>query len=367
MSGILLAILILCALTGGLAVLLLVAEYFFASYGPCTIGINAGEKTLTLQGGQSLLRSLTEQKVFIPSACGGRGSCGFCKCRVLSGAGPVLPTELPYLTEEDLAGDVRLSCQIKVKSDLEIEIPSELLSVRDFAATVERVVDLTHDIKGVRLALGPGDSISFRAGQYVQLVAPPYGEVRTETSRAYSVASAPSGTSAIDLIIRLVPNGIVTTYVFEHLREGMAMRFVGPFGDFFLRDSDRECVFIAGGSGLAPFRSMLYDMIERGFRRRTRFFFGAVNPRDLYYVDEFMALGRAHDWFEFVPALSGDAKEGDAAYERGLITEVVDRSYESLAGHEGYLCGSPGMIDACIRVLSGKGMPEGQIFYDKFS
>ncbi len=360
------ATLLLCALAALLAVLLLAAEAVFANYGECRIDVNGGDKALTVQGGQSLLASLADQKVFLPSACGGRGSCGVCKCRVKSGAGPVLPTERPYLTDEELDQGVRLSCQVKVKEDISIEVPEGLLAVRELSTTVESVTDLTHDIKGLRFRLPEGERMPFKAGQYVQLVAPPYGEVHEETFRAYSIASPPHETAWIDLIIRLVPDGIVTTFVFEHLSEGDAIRLVGPFGDFHLRESDREILFIAGGSGLAPIRSVVLDMIERKITHRSAtFYFGAVQERDLYYVDAFQELAREHDWFRFVPALSGD--EGGHDYERGLITEVVERHADRLEDHEAYLCGSPGMIDACIEVLLRKGVPEERIFYDKFA
>ncbi|MBN2713982.1 MAG: 2Fe-2S iron-sulfur cluster binding domain-containing protein [Planctomycetes bacterium] len=365
MDKILLAIEVLCGISLALTLLLLVAEFFFANYGDCEIDINNGDKKITAKGGGSLLSTLSEDKVFIPSACGGRGSCGFCKCKVDKGGGPVLPTETPYLSEEELKNNVRLSCQIKVKEDIAIRIPEELLSVKEFETTVESITDLTHDIKGVRFKLPEGETVRIKAGQYIQLVAPPYDEVHEPTSRAYSIASRPSDDEAIDLIIRLVPNGIVTTYVFEHLKEGDKAKLVGPFGDFYLRDTDKECIFIAGGSGLAPFRSMLYDMIEKGIKRKTTFFFGAVGLRDLYFVEEFAKLSEEHSWFKFVPALSG--KEEGHSYERGLITDVVARSFEKMDNHEGYLCGSPGMIDACVRVLTAGGIPEDQIFYDKFA
>lgn len=367
MQNIGIAVLTLCALSGSLAALLLVAEHFLANYGECAIDINGGEKNITVIGGQNLLSSLSENKIFLPSACGGRGSCSLCKCRVLEGAGPVLPTELPYLSEEELKNNTRLSCQVKVKKDLRIAVPSEFLSVKQFDATVESITDCTHDIKAIRLKLPEGESMSFRAGQYIQLYCEPYGDVKESVFRAYSLASAPSDKGAIELIIRLVPNGIVTTYVFEHMREGGPARVTGPFGDFYLRESGREIVFIAGGSGLAPIRGILYDMIDKGIgHRKAKFFFGAVTLKDLYFVEEMKKIAAEHEWFEYVPALSGEPSD-DHGYETGLITDVVDRHYKECQNLEAYLCGSPGMIDACVRVLTGNGMPEERIFYDKFS
>lgn len=367
MTEVLAAVAILCGLSGALAALLLVAEYFFANYGECTIDVNDGEKRFTVQGGASLLSSLAENKLFLASACGGRGSCGFCKCKVLEGGGPVLPTETGYLSDDDQKNNVRLSCQVKVKQDLRIEVPAELLSVKEFVTTVERIEDLTHDIKGLRFRLPEGETIRFRAGQYMQLESAPYGDVSDPTFRAYSISSAPKDNQAVELVVRLVPNGIVTTWVFEHLAEGQTAKLTGPYGDFFLRESDREIIFIAGGSGLAPIRSIVLDMIDRGIEhRKARFFFGARGAADLYYVEEFKAIAEEHEWFEFVPALSRPERD-DTGYETGLITDVVAKHYETLDNHEAYLCGSPGMIDACIQVLSDKGMPEEMVHYDKFS
>ncbi len=366
MSPILTAIIVLSALSGGLTVLLLIAEYFFANYGECTIDVNQGDRIFKVEGGANLLATLSTQKLFLPSGCGGRGSCGTCKCKVVDGAGPLLPTETPYLNDEEQKGNIRLSCQVKVKNDIKIEVPEELLSIKEFISTIEKITDFTHDIKGIRFALPEGESIKFKAGQFANLCSEPYGDVKEGTSRAYSISSAPSDSKALELVIRYVPNGMVTTYVFKHLHEGDKVKLIGPFGDFFLSNSDREIVCIAGGSGLAPIRSIILDMIDRNIsNRKATFFFGAVSQKDLYYVEEFKEIEKKHPWFRFVPALSKD--ETEHPYENGLITDVVARNYEGMENIEAYLCGSPGMIDACIKVLTSKGMPEKQIFYDKFS
>ncbi|HNV70439.1 MAG TPA: 2Fe-2S iron-sulfur cluster binding domain-containing protein [Candidatus Ozemobacteraceae bacterium] len=366
MTEVFTSVFILTSISLVLVLLLLIAEYFFANYGECTIDINKGERVLKVQGGNSLLRTLSETKLFLPSGCGGRGSCGTCKCKVVSGVGQVLPTEIPYLNPTELKENVRLACQVKVKQNVQIEVPEELLSVKEFETVIEKYVPLTHDIRGLRFKLPEGETVKFKAGQFVNLVSEPYGDVTESTSRAYSISSAPSDNKALELIIRLVPNGIVTTYVFEHLKEGAKAKLIGPYGEFFLRDSDREIICIAGGSGLAPIRSIVLDMIDRGIsNRKCTFFFGAVNVRDVYYVDEFKALEAKHPWFKFVPALSG--KEEGHGFERGLITDVVARHYGTLDNHEAYLCGSPGMIGACVKVLTGKGLPENRVFYDKFS
>ncbi len=366
MSPIITAIVVISALTGGLTILLLIAEFFFANYGEVTVDVNAGEKTLKVKGGANLLATLAGQKLFLPSGCGGRGSCGTCKCRVVDGGGPLLPTETPYLNDEERKTSVRLACQVKVKNDIKIQVPEELLSIKEFETVIEKITDFTHDIKGIRFKLPEGETVKFKAGQFANLFSKPYDEVREETSRAYSISSAPKDNKAIELIIRYVPNGMVTTYVFKHLKEGDKVKLIGPFGEFFLRDTDREIVCIAGGSGLAPIRSIILDMIDRGIsNRKATFFFGAVTKKDLYYVEEFKEIEKNHPWFRFVPALSRD--DSDHPYTKGLITDVVASNYSDLKNMEAYLCGSPGMIDACEKVLTSKGMPKAQIFYDKFS
>jgi Na+-transporting NADH:ubiquinone oxidoreductase subunit F len=366
MTQIFTATMILSALSGVLAILLLVVEHFFASYGECVIDVNDGEKSYKVEGGASLLSTLAGEKLFLPSGCGGKGSCGTCKCKVIEGAGQLLPTETPYLTDEEQKNSVRLSCQIKVKNDIKIEVPDELLSIKEFNTEVEKIQDLTHDIKGLRFRLPEGEKIKFKAGQFVNLVSEPYEDVKESTSRAYSISSPPSDNQAIELIIRYVPDGMVTTYVFNHLKEGNKAKLIGAFGEFYLRDSDRAIVFIAGGSGLAPIRSIVIDMIDKKItNRKATFFFGAATKADLYYVDEFQNIEKEHSWFKFVPALSND--KSDHPYQTGLITDVVANHYDSLADFEAYLCGSPGMIDACIKVLTQKDLPADRIYYDKFS
>jgi len=360
------AVAVVSGIAGALAALLVLAERFIANYGECRITIN-GEKTLTVPGGRSLLESLAAEKVFIPSACGGRGTCSYCKVKILEGGGPLLPTELPLLSESDRAGEVRISCQVKVRNDLRIEIPEELFNVREYRGVVERIRDLTHDIKELRIRLVEPDAIRFTAGQYIQLRAPAYGEQREPVYRAYSISSPPSDGGAVELIIRLVPGGICTTWVFDHLKEGDEVVFNGPYGEFRLTDSDAEMVWVAGGSGMAPFWSMVRQMAEHGSQRTCTYLFGALTKKDLFLVDELRELEDRLPGFRFAPALSkpepGDEWDG----ETGLITEVADRAVEQGTGAEAYLCGSGGMIKAACAVLEQKGIGADRTFYDSFT
>ena len=363
---VLIATAVVCGVCTVLAVLLLLAERFIANYGQCTIDINQGAKRLQVRGGSPLLGTLMEQGVFIPSACGGKGTCGECKVRILEGGGPIAPTEAPLLGDQERRANLRISCQVKVRNDLFIQVPPELFSVREYQAVVEQIRDLTHDIKEVRLKLLEPGEIDFTAGQYVQLQTPPYGS-NESVYRAYSVSSPPDQKDRLELIIRLVPGGICTTWVFEHLQEGDKVSLNGPYGTFRLSDSDREMVWVAGGSGMAPFWSMVRFMKAHGLRRKCTYFFGAVRKRDLFLVEELQQLDRELDWFTFVPALSGPAAEDNWSGETGLITEVVDRHIADGSNLEGYLCGSGGMIDAAVKVLLKKGIPPDHIFYDKFT
>jgi len=366
MSLVLLASLVTCLVTCSLAGVLLIAERYLVRYGTCRIEINDGSRDLTVTGGDDLLSALRNQGIFIPSACGGRGTCAYCKVKIIEGGGPVGPTETPLLTSDEIAGDVRISCQCRVRNDLKIEIPEQLLAVRQYRGRLERTRDLTHDIKELRIKLIEPERIEFVAGQYIQLEAPPYGDGRESVYRAYSISSPPDRQDAIELIIRLVPGGICTTWVFEHLREGQEVSFAGPFGEFRMSDSDRPMIWIAGGSGMAPFWSMIRHMKANGIARKCTYFFGSLAKRDLFYLDELNALGRELDWFEFAPALSGRVDPEEWSGQTGLITEVVERNVDGADGKEAYLCGSPGMIDASIEVLRAKGIGDEDIYYDKF-
>lgn len=366
MATVLIATGIVSTISAALAALLLVAERRLVAYGTCVIDINDGSERLEVEGGDTLLASLMSQDIFIPSACGGKGTCAYCKVKALEGLGPLGPTEEPLLTKEEIEEGVRISCQCKVRNDLRIEIPEELLEVQQFRGRVESITDLTHDIKQLRIQLIEPDTIEFTPGQYIQLQAPAYGKNPDPVWRAYSISSPPSDNGAIELIIRLVPDGICTTWVFTILSEGDEVTFTGPYGEFRLSDTQADMIWIAGGSGMAPFWSIIRHMDERDIARPCTYFFGALSQKDMFFLKELRELEEKHDWFTFVPALSDPAEDAEWDGESGLITEVVDRNVEDGSDKEGYLCGSPGMIDAAIKVIKDKGITEDRIYYDKF-
>jgi Na+-transporting NADH:ubiquinone oxidoreductase subunit F len=355
----------IAGLTTFLAIIILIAERYLMDYGEVDLHVN--DKTFTIKGGSTLLNSLKEEKVFIPSACGGRATCGYCKVKALSGFGDLLPTEAPLLTQEEIADNIRLSCQIKVKYEAAIEIPEDLFNVKEYVATYEYMYDLTYDIRLFRFKLVEPPHMQYKAGQYIQFQSPEYGDVSESVYRAYSMCGDCEERDQIELMVRRVPEGIATTYLFDHLEVGDEVTLTGPFGDFYKRDTDRRMICIAGGSGMAPIRSIMLGMsTEEIATREPIFFFGARSKRDLFMLEEWEEFERLNPGFRFIPALSGPAEDDNWDGETGRVTEVISRYVDDLSECEGYLCGSPGLLNACVDTLTGLGMPEERIYYDKF-
>jgi Na+-transporting NADH:ubiquinone oxidoreductase subunit F len=367
MLQLLLSLLVISGLAALLAALLELANRFLADYGECRILVNQ-EKELTVIGGSPLLFTLAGEGIFLPSACGGRGTCAYCKVKVVEGGGPVLPTELPYLSEEEKEAGVRISCQVKVRNDLKITIPEELFLIKEFRARVTSMVQLTETIKGLKLEiLSPEEGIKFKAGQYVQLEVPKYEKTKGTEFRAYSIASSAQESGALELMITKVPDGAVSVFVHDYLKEGQELTLRGPFGDFMLHDSDREILLIATGSGLAPIRSILFQLVKEQSPRKTTFFFGARNAKDLMYFDQLKELeGKLPD-YEFVPALSRPTEEDGWEGETGRVTDLIKRRVEKGAAKDVYICGNPEMVEDCVELLKEKGIPEERIFFDKFA
>lgn len=351
-------------IAGALAGIVGIARRFVSNYGECAITVNE-KKKLTVTGGASLLDGLLENKIFIPSACGGRGTCAYCKVRVSAGGNAALPTEEPYLDKDELAGGVRLSCQVRVRSDISVSIPSELLSVREYTGVCSRITRLTPDIREFRIELGDDAALEYTPGQYVQLFSPAY-DGNEEVYRAYSISSDPADKKAIELVIRLVPGGICTTWCFNHLSEGQSVRFNGPYGRFSLSESDSPIIFIAGGSGMAPVKCMLHHMKNAGIRRKAIFFFGARSVDQLFYSDLMRRFERELEDFLYVPTVIRVADGENWDGETGNVIEAVRGRIEDASPFEAYLCGSPGLIKASVDTLSGMGMPVGNIFSDSF-
>jgi len=286
-----------------LAILLMVAEKVLVNYGICRLDINAGEEPLDVEGGQTLLSTLYSNEIFIPSACGGKGSCGHCKIVVNSGGGPLLPTETPYLDRKERRSNVRLACQVKIREDIFVRIPSELLDVKMYDATVESTVDLTYDIKEIRFKLNEPDEIKQRPGQYVQIEAPsPDGPV----FRAYSISSASYDENSVELNVRLIPGGIGSTYLHE-LKVGDKVNFTGPYGEFYLdEDPSVEIICVGGGCGMAPMKNIIYTLYDRWPDRSCWLFFGCRTTKDVFYLKELEELAKKHPNLHIVYALSDE-------------------------------------------------------------
>ncbi len=367
MSFILSLVMPVGVLSGAFIVLagaLLVSERLLVNYGICTIDINAGEKVLEVDGGQPLLTALYENEIFIPSACGGRGSCGHCKIDVLSGGGRVLPTETPYLTRKEVRSGIRLACQVKVRENMQARIPEDLLDVKLFSAVVSSTRDVTHDIKEICLSLIDPPEISQRPGSYVQVQAP---SADGPVFRAYSISSPMYEPNKVELNVRIVPEGIGSTYLHSLAVDDQVV-FTGPYGEFRLNeDPDMEIICVGGGCGMAPMKNIIYSIYNQWPDRSCWLFFGCRTTDDVFYLEEFQKLARQHPNFRVIYALSdplGPDEKWDS--ETGFIHLSVDKYLDPGVARQAFLCGPPPMIDAVTEVLQEKGLREEDIFYDKF-
>lgn len=365
MKDILTTVITISAITGTLALLLSIANKTIANYGEKNLIIN-NEKSYTVDGGDTLLSALVEQEVFIPSACGGKGSCGYCKVKVLEGGGQILPTEFGYVNPDEQANGIRLSCQCKVKENMKIEIPEELFNVKQYDYDIEFIHSVTPKIKHLRLKLPIDAEINFKAGQYIQLLAPKYKGNREEVYRAYSIASSPHDKSAIELFIGYIPQGICTTYVHQHLTKKDQVTIVGPYGDFYYQEGTRKMIMVAIGTGMAPIMSILKYMRDEKINRQVDFYFGARTRDDLYMMEELEALQKDLPTLKVITCLSRPSESCNWTGEKGRVTDLIKKFLKDGQNCEAYLCGSPLMIDSTIPALEEQGVPPAAIFYDKF-
>jgi Na+-transporting NADH:ubiquinone oxidoreductase subunit F len=342
----------------------MISERLLVDYGVCKLDINAGEKPLEVDGGRTLLSTLYANEIFIPSACGGKGSCGHCKITVTAGGGPVLPTETPFLARKEIRSNLRLACQVKIREDIYVRIPSDLLNVRMFTSTVESIVDLTHDIKEIRLRLEEPDQISHRPGQYVQVQAPSLEE---PVFRAYSISSPVYEPNLVELVVRLIPGGIGSTYLHD-LQVGETVNFTGPYGEFVLTENPSvEIVCVGGGCGMAPMKNIIFTIYNKWPDRSCWLFFGCRTTKDIFYLEQFEKLAKKHTNFHVVYALSDKLDKNEKwAGETGFIHLEVDKKLEKGIRRQAFLCGPLPMIEAVTRVLEEKGVNAEDIFYDEF-
>ncbi len=360
-------ILVIAGIGAFFALLLELADTFIADYGICQLNIN-NKKDLEIEGGRPLLSSLAEKGIFIPSACGGKGTCAYCKVKVLEGGGPVLPTETPYLSAEELEDNVRLSCQVKVRNDLAIEIPEELFLIQEFRIRVKNIKDLTPQVKCLSLEiLSPQEGITYQPGQYIQLEVPKYKHSKEPEYRAFSMASNPEDHSQIELFVGRVTKGIVSTYIHDYLQLGQEVLVRGPFGDFYFRDSDRDILLIATGTGLAPILSILRHIRFEKIPRKTTLFFGTRTQEDLYCVDELREMEKQLMEFAYIPTLSREPEDSSWEGERGRVTALIKNNIAEKSDIDVYICGNAEMVESSLDLLKEKGIPDDQIYFDKFT
>jgi Na+-transporting NADH:ubiquinone oxidoreductase subunit F len=247
-----------------------------------------------------------------------------------------------------------------------VKATPKFFAVKKYICTCTQILDLTYDIKRFRLEFKKPETIDYVPGQYIQLLAPVFEKNSTEVYRSFSISSDPADKSVIELIIRRVPGGICTTWCFEHLKVGDDVKIKGPYGKFRLTDTNAPIVFIAGGSGMSPIKCMLHYMKNTSNKRTAAYYFGGNKVKDLFYIDLMRQFESELADFRFVPVVAAPDTGENWDGQRGLVTEAVKRDLQNASEYEVYLCGSPGMIDAAIKVLKEKGMTEDKIFYDKF-
>lgn len=395
----------------GLVAVLMIARSKLVASGEVTIIVNGDEsKPIRTNAGSTLLNTLAAREIFIPSACGGKGTCGVCKVDVHSGGGAMLPTEESHISRGEARAGCRLSCQVKVKQDMHIELEPEIFSVRKWKCTVRSNENVATFIKELILDLPEGDDVPFRAGGYIQIECPPHvveykdffiedeyradwdkfnmwgfvSTVKDTVIRAYSMANYPEEKGMIMLNVRIasppwdraknawseVPPGIMSSYIFG-LKEGDEVTISGPFGEFFAKDTDSEMVFIGGGAGMAPMRSHIFDQFRRvETDRKVSFWYGARSLREAFYVDHFDKIAEENKNFEWHLALSEPLEEDNWSGHKGFIHQIVLDNY--LANHESpedveyYMCGPPMMNQACIDMLENLGVEPENIMLDDF-
>ena len=390
-----------------LVVLIGIAEKKLLPQGDAKILINGNdEKSPTVKPGSSLLSSLASHNVFIPSACGGGGTCSQCKCQVLSGGGDILPTEVSHFSRSEIKDNYRLACQVKVKGDMEVKIPDEIFSIKKWECTVKSNDNVATFIKELVLELPDGEILDFESGGYIQIAVPEYelkysefdieNQYREdwdkfkmwdlvakndnpEEFRAYSMANHPAEGNIVMLNVRIAhpppqqwdaPPGIASSYIFN-LKPEDKVTISGPYGEFFIKDTNREMVYVGGGAGMAPLRSHLFHLfhtLKTG--RKVSYWYGARSKREMFYDDHFKAIEDKFSNFSYHVALSDPMDEDNWTGYKGFIHQVVLDNY--LTNHEDpteieyYMCGPPMMNKAVMGMLDDLGVEDEMIDFDDF-
>ena len=390
-----------------LVLILTIAEKKLTPQGDATIIINGDtSKSPTVKPGSSLLSSLAAENIFIPSACGGGGTCSQCKCQVISGGGDILPTEVSHFSRSEIKNNYRLACQVKVKDDMEIKIPDEIFSIKKWECTVRSNYNVATFIKELVLELPDGEILDFESGGYIQIDIPEYElkysefdieeeyhedwdkfkmwdlvakNENPEEFRAYSMANHPAEGNIIMLNVRIAhppprqwdaPPGIASSYIFN-LKPGDKVVISGSYGEFFIKDTEREMVYIGGGAGMAPLRSHLFHLfntLKTG--RKVSYWYGARSKREMFYDEHFKEIEKNFPNFNYHVALSDPIKEDKWHGFTGFIHQVVLDNY--LDSHEDpteieyYMCGPPMMNGAVFKMLDDLGVDSDMIDFDDF-
>ncbi len=398
-----------------LIILLLVSVLLYAKkkltpQGKVKLVINE-ERTLEIEPGGTILSTLSNNGVFLPSACGGGGTCGMCKCRVLEGGGSILPTEVGFFSRKQQNDHWRLGCQVKIREDIKIEVPEEVLGIKKWECEVVSNRNVATFIKEFVVKLPEGEKLHFRSGGYIQIDVPKLEvdfskdifvepEFRDEwdkyrmwdlkmknteeTFRAYSMANHPAEDNIIMLNVRIatppwdreknafmnVNPGVCSSFIFSR-KPGDKVMISGPYGEFFIKDTQNEMMFIGGGAGMAPMRSHIFDQfLTKRTKRKATFWYGARSKREIFYEEHFRKIEQEFPNFKFTIALSEPKPEDNWTGYVGFIHQVIYDNY--LSKHEApedieyYLCGPPAMNDAVQKMLYELGVPEEMIAFDDF-
>ena len=403
-----LSVAIFCGIILILVLMLNFAESKLLPQGEVTININGDdEKSMQLKPGPTLLSALATQNIFLPSACGGGGTCALCKCQVNEGGGEILPTEKGHISRSEAKENWRLACQVKIKDDMKVHVPDEIFNIQKWDCTVRSNKNVATFIKELVLELPKGENLNFTAGGYIQIDVPEYHDLGfknfdvekeyhedwdkfkiwdvvanndEDCFRAYSMANHPAEGNIIMLNVRIatpppalwdqVPPGIASSYIFN-LKAGDKVTISGPFGEFFAKETNREMVYLGGGAGMAPMRSHLFDLLDtKKSNRKITFFYGARSAREMFYHDDFLNLEKQFPNFKYIVGLSEPLTEDNWEGATGFIHNVAFDNY--LKDHEDpteieyYMCGPPMMIDACDKMLYDLGVERDMIAYDSF-
>lgn len=405
MAEIVAAVVCFLAIQAILVSLIVAAKTLLLPAGEVVITVN-DDKRLTTRPGGKLLTTLAEHQIFLSSACGGGGSCGQCRCLVEEGGGAILPTELGQIKPAEARRGMRLSCQVPVKRDLKIRVPAQMLETRKWLCRVRSNRNVATFIKELVLELPPGEEVNFKPGGYIQVEVPPHAldyksfdidekflgdwtkfkmfqyqsRVHQPVSRAYSMANYPGEKGIIKLNVRIasppprgplgIPPGQASSYIFN-LKPGDEVVIAGPFGEFFIEESDSEMIYIGGGAGMAPLRSHIFELFKaRKTTRKVAFWYGGRSLQEVFYAEEFEALAREQANFTFHVALSEPQPEDNWQGLTGFIHQVLYDNY--LKDHPApedinyYMCGPPPMTKAVLAMLDNLGVESANIHYDDF-